>query len=641
MVMTAMMLVVLFGMAGLAIDGGRAYWERRMLQNAVDAAALAASDNYQDSTTISSSLRAAASEYAANERIYTTASASPGWTSATVDITWPGAPDSVHIVVTTGTITTFDVTSSHQIALAFMQVLGVPSPITIGAYAQSRARTGGTFGSGLITLSTATCTSGFADSLSVTGGGTLQVTGANVQVNGSANFSSGTLTTNGTFSDNCTNPPPAAVTATLGKFAGVAPVGDPGWTSGTLSNYTAPQSISTNVVLLPGTYSSNFFSTGACYFMSPGIYQLNGSFNTINTVMYSNYLRPPDEPAWSAGAPNYNNSLQSPQFWGPCAGSFTVTAVASAPALAAGWYGVIVTSTRTDYYPPQSLGGTPYPRESFPSTCHAIQLNGSQGFNVALNNVPGAGGYNIYAAYNATGSPCNQLLYGYAGAITNSVVETTTSLGSVNATFNATNIPTLPTPSNVGLPCTLGTYSALCSAATSGFGSATPPGDGAETAPTSAGQPTNSPVQDVPSRGRGDRANENYCMPAGIVGNPCGSATVTPGAVQLYFPNTQCFYIDDNTTVRIFSGIQYRWISIYSPPNTCLPIIADASVVVSIGALYWPGGTLFCYGDPGAGELIAFTQIVIGILASAGAESIVVNYSLISIPPQGFSQISQ
>src|SRR5438105_4058724 len=133
LVMTAMMLVVLFGMAGLAIDGGRAYWERRILQNAVDAAALAASDNYQDNTSISPALHAAANEYAANERIYTSASASPGWTSSTVDVTWPGAPDSVHIVVTTGTPTTFDVTSSHQIQLAFMQVLGVPSPITIGA----------------------------------------------------------------------------------------------------------------------------------------------------------------------------------------------------------------------------------------------------------------------------------------------------------------------------------------------------------------------------------------------------------------------------------------------------------------------------------------------------------------------------
>ena len=93
--------------------------------------------------------------------------------------------------------------------------------------------------------------------------------------------------------------------------------------------------------------------------------------------------------------------------------------------------------------------------------------------------------------------------------------------------------------------------------------------------------------------------------------------------------------------MRIFSGIQYQWISMYSPPNSCLPIIADASQVASIGALYWPGGTLFAYGDPAAGCLLAFTQIVMGVLASAGGESIVVNYSLVSVPPQGYSQLSQ
>ncbi|MDQ6692191.1 MAG: Tad domain-containing protein, partial [Candidatus Dormibacteraeota bacterium] len=199
-----MMLVVLFGMAGLAIDGGRAYWERRILQNSVDAAALAASDNYQDSNSISNSLHAAATQYAANERIYTVASAAPSWAATTVDITWPGSADTVHVVVSVATITRFDVTSVHRVGLAFMPVLGVSSPVTVGAHAQSQARTGGTFGSGLITLSTATCTGIGADSLGVTAGGTLTVTGANVQVNGSARVSSGTLTTDGKFSDNCT-----------------------------------------------------------------------------------------------------------------------------------------------------------------------------------------------------------------------------------------------------------------------------------------------------------------------------------------------------------------------------------------------------------------------------------------------------
>jgi Flp pilus assembly protein TadG len=640
LVITAMMLIVLFGMAGLAIDGGRAYWERRMLQNAVDAAALTASDNYQDNTSISSSLQAAAKEYAANERIYGAASASPSWSSTTVDVSWTGSSDLVHIVVTTGVITTFDVTSSHRIALAFMQVLGVPSPITVGAYAQSRARAGGTYGIGLLTLGTNQCGSGSYDSLSITGTGRVNVNDANIQVNGSVT-NSGTVATNGKYSDNCTAPVPGGITATLGTFTGVAPAADPGFTPGPLANYASAQTVGTNVVLLPGAYSGNFFGAGACYFMTPGIYQLNGSFNTINTILYSNYLRPPDEPTWTAGAPNYNNSVSANQLWGPCAGSFTVAAVASAPGLTPGWYGVVLTSTRTDYYPPQALGGTAYPRESFPSTCHAVQVLAGQGLKVTVNNVPGASAYNVYAAYNAGSSPCNQALYGYVGTIANGVVETTTTLGSVNATFNGTNILTLPIPANISTACINGTYVANCAAATGAFGAANPPGDGGETAPLVAGQPTSSPPEDVPSRGGGDRGNDNQCLPAGTVASPCGSATVTPGAVELYFPAGQCYYIDDNTTVRMFSGIQYRWIAMYSPPNACLPIIADASQVSAIGAMYWPQGVLYLYGDPAAGLLVAFTQIIVGTLASTGDDDIEINYALISIPPQGFSQLSQ
>src|ERR1700694_1185754 len=46
-VLIAIMLAVLVGMAALAIDGSRAYSLRRDLQDAVDAAALAAGDTLQ------------------------------------------------------------------------------------------------------------------------------------------------------------------------------------------------------------------------------------------------------------------------------------------------------------------------------------------------------------------------------------------------------------------------------------------------------------------------------------------------------------------------------------------------------------------------------------------------------------------
>src|SRR6266704_298346 len=54
-VLIALLLLVLFAMLGLAIDSGRAYVDRRNLQAAVDAAALAAGDwheNFNDLTGV-------------------------------------------------------------------------------------------------------------------------------------------------------------------------------------------------------------------------------------------------------------------------------------------------------------------------------------------------------------------------------------------------------------------------------------------------------------------------------------------------------------------------------------------------------------------------------------------------------------
>src|SRR5260221_3503944 len=172
-VIVGFMVVVLIGFIGLAIDGGRLYWERRVLQNAVDAAALSASDNYQDSLPISSSLHAAAAEYAANERIYGVASAAPGWTSATVDVTWSGSSDKMHVVYTAaGSVSAFDVSSVHTIPLAFMSVLGVGSTATVSALAEGHAKTGGTAGAALVTLSQVNCSGGAGTSLKVLGAST-------------------------------------------------------------------------------------------------------------------------------------------------------------------------------------------------------------------------------------------------------------------------------------------------------------------------------------------------------------------------------------------------------------------------------------------------------------------------------------
>ena len=69
-VLVALMLTVLFGFVGLAIDGGRGYLDRRHLQGSVDAAALAAAYDYMNNTDYSSAELAAVNEFAGNERLY-------------------------------------------------------------------------------------------------------------------------------------------------------------------------------------------------------------------------------------------------------------------------------------------------------------------------------------------------------------------------------------------------------------------------------------------------------------------------------------------------------------------------------------------------------------------------------------------
>jgi Flp pilus assembly protein TadG len=222
-VIVGFMLVVLIGFIGLAVDGGRLYWERRILQNAVDSAALAASDNYQDSQSISSSLHSAATEYAANEKIYGAASAAPSWTASTVDVTWSGSSDKMHVVYTAaGTVSAFDVSSTHTIALAFMMVLGAGNTAQVSAAAEGHAKTGGTSGVALLTLGTSGCPGGSA-SLKVGGAGSkIVVAAGNIQSNGSVIAGGNGISVNGNFADNCTNPVPAGVVATGTETAGVA-----------------------------------------------------------------------------------------------------------------------------------------------------------------------------------------------------------------------------------------------------------------------------------------------------------------------------------------------------------------------------------------------------------------------------------
>ena len=85
-VLIAIMLAVVVGMAALAIDGSRAYALRRDLQAAVDAAAFAAGDNLQQTSSYILAEQAATASFGANMRLYSAPSCPTGY----------AAPDATH-----------------------------------------------------------------------------------------------------------------------------------------------------------------------------------------------------------------------------------------------------------------------------------------------------------------------------------------------------------------------------------------------------------------------------------------------------------------------------------------------------------------------------------------------------------------
>src|ERR1700736_3465945 len=68
-VLIALLMVVMLGLLGLALDSGRGYVDRRELQDAADAAALAAGDSYQNFSDPVAASRLAVFAFAENERI--------------------------------------------------------------------------------------------------------------------------------------------------------------------------------------------------------------------------------------------------------------------------------------------------------------------------------------------------------------------------------------------------------------------------------------------------------------------------------------------------------------------------------------------------------------------------------------------
>ncbi len=186
-VLIALLMLVLFAMLGLAIDSGRAYVDRRDLQAAVDAGALAAGDwyeNYSDLTSITyGSLPHSKKVFETDLHFYSGPYADSPTGPFFVgpqndlrqDVDTINYPGGITLTIT-ATNTQFNGYQfvfyvEHQLPLAFMQIFGGPTTALITATATSIV--GNQRQSpALLTLSTALCATklqGLASSLTVLG----------------------------------------------------------------------------------------------------------------------------------------------------------------------------------------------------------------------------------------------------------------------------------------------------------------------------------------------------------------------------------------------------------------------------------------------------------------------------------------
>src|SRR5690348_914494 len=261
-VLIALLILVLFGMLGLAVDSGRAYVDRRDQQAAVDAAALAAGDWYENYIDLyGSTLPNAKAVYQNNLHLYA------GPTSDVDTVTFVGALNNLQqdtdvvtyaggyslTIVATNTQFNgyqFVFTTSHQLPLAFMQLFGGNPNITISATATAivgnQRQT-----PALLTLSNGSC------ALNLKGSATLTLLGdaysngtacvdANLQEAGNCYAAAGSNCSSATYY--CYNsspgfvpyPPPCNPGDTQGQPVVPAPtLPDPGYLSPSLAYYQA------------------------------------------------------------------------------------------------------------------------------------------------------------------------------------------------------------------------------------------------------------------------------------------------------------------------------------------------------------------------------------------------------------------
>jgi Flp pilus assembly protein TadG len=181
-VLIAIALAVVVGMAALAIDGSRAYALRRDLQEAVDAAALAAADSLQQTGNYITAEQAASTIFGTNLRLYASPSCSPGYaspgaSSVTVSCTYSDGTVLTQVVSALGPQgSRFAITATQSLPLQFGRIL------TNGTTPQLTA-TGSSGVNNLLqtptlaALSGAGCGGTAGTAITIDAGGTLSVIG--------------------------------------------------------------------------------------------------------------------------------------------------------------------------------------------------------------------------------------------------------------------------------------------------------------------------------------------------------------------------------------------------------------------------------------------------------------------------------
>lgn len=632
-VVIALMLTIVIGMAAIAIDGSRAYSLRRDLQAAVDAASLAAGDKLQQTGSWTGAEQAAANIFGANLRLYVspscTAWGSPGASPFTVTCNYSDGSVLTEVAQGLGPQgSQFTVAARRNLQLQFARILtnGTSPTIAVNSIGDVNNQR---YTPALAALGGDGCGGAAGNALTVGGTGTLSVKG-DVVANGGIAISSGAARVAGDVDARCQSAISGLTTACYPSGAS-APCTYPDVGGATRQGfklaapvYPAPAAAgsqampASNVIVTPGIYASQpSLSGGHCWFLSGGVYEfLAGAINSSDFV--SNELKPPDEPD-----PSSNTTRAANQFWDTdgvqCSGETQVSLIGGPRGVPVGDWAFELTSVRTDTY-----AGVSYTRESAPSMCYPQNVNNSgQNVVISVSNVPGATSYNIYASPPAAGGTCTGI-FGY--------------VTSMPVTVSVQNNSTTPCPMPVGAGCSLGsesihldatllssTFAPNAAAAPDTTGSYPPDG---ERSPLAAGLPNQNPARG--SGVTGDRANENACTTTAAAWAPCPNA-VTPGAVEIYFPGPGCLSAGNSGDTYIFSGYQYNWVAVDEPAsNTCSNTLGARGNSAYIGLFYAPGASVavsspYVFEAPSSGGITAGSLSFSGVLPT-------INYSAAYAP---------